>query len=60
MFEVTKEFGYCRCSTNDTKQDISYQIKLLTDQGIKRENIYLEYESGAKVDRPEFNKMLSQ
>lgn len=52
-------YGYCRCSTNEKKQDIDRQIRELKTLGVKRENIYLEYESGTKVDRVEFNKLLN-
>ena len=52
-------YGYARCSTNEDKQDIDRQIRELMQAGAKRENIYLEYESGTKVDRVEFNKLLN-
>ena len=51
-------YGYCRCSTNEKKQDIDRQIRDLKELGVERENIYLEYESGTKVDRVEFNRLL--
>ena len=53
-----EDYGYCRCSTNEKKQDVEYQIKMLLDKGITKENIFIEYESGAKEDRAEFNKLL--
>lgn len=52
-------YGYCRCSTNEKKQDIDRQIRELKALEVERENIYLEYESGTKVDRVEFNKLLN-
>ena len=54
-------YGYSRCSTNENqnRQDAEYQIKELVEKGVPRENIYIEYESGAKEDRPVFNKLLS-
>ena len=52
-------YGYCRCSTNETKQDITRQIKELKEKNIKQENIYIEYESGSKIDRKELNKLLN-
>ena len=58
MNEIGVEYGYCRCSTNETKQDVEYQIKELIEKGIKKENIYYEYESGSKEDRVVFNKLL--
>ena len=58
MNEKSKVYGYCRCSTNESKQDVEYQIKELIEKGVKMENIYFEYESGAHEDRPIFNKLL--
>ena len=58
MIEEDKKYGYCRCSTNETKQDVEYQIKELVEKGVKKEDIYFEYESGAKENRPVFNKLL--
>jgi DNA invertase Pin-like site-specific DNA recombinase len=52
-------FGYCRCSTNDEKQDVQYQVKELIERGVPRESIYIEYESGAREDRPELMKVLN-
>lgn len=53
-------YGYSRCSTNENqnRQDAEYQIKELVEKGVPRKNIYIEYESGAKEDRPVFNKLL--
>jgi DNA invertase Pin-like site-specific DNA recombinase len=59
MVVSDKNYGYCRCSTNDGKQDVDYQVKELLDMGVGREYIYLEYESGAREDRPEFKKVLT-
>ncbi len=53
-------YGYARCSTNEDKQDINRQIRELTAAGAARENIYLEYESGTKVDRIELNRLLGK
>ena len=52
--------GYCRCSTNEDKQDINRQIRELKALGVERENIFLEYESGTKKDRVEFNRLLNE
>ena len=38
------KYGYARCSTNETKQDINRQVRELKDVGA--EKIYLEYEHG--------------
>ena len=51
-------YGYARCSTNETTQDITRQKRELKKLGIEEKNIYLEYESGTKVDRAELEKLL--
>ena len=38
------KYGYARCSTNETKQDINRQVRELKAEGA--EKIYLEYEHG--------------
>ena len=53
-------YGYARCSTNEDRQDINRQIRELKEAGATRENIYLEYESGTKVDRIELNRLLDE
>ena len=53
-------YGYARCSTNETRQDITRQVRELENMGVAEGNIYLEYESGMKADRPELNKLLKQ
>ena len=53
-------FGYARCSTDNTKQDITRQIRELKALGATTNNIYLEYASGTKIDRIEFNKLLDK
>ena len=40
--------GYCRISTNESKQDISRQSKELKDYGVLEENIVYEFISGTK------------
>ena len=52
-------YGYCRCSTNETKQDINRQKRELFELGATADTIYFEYESGTKINRPELNKLLS-
>lgn len=53
-------YGYARCSTDETKQDISRQIRELKDMGVLDDSkIYMEYASGTKADRPEFTKLLN-
>lgn len=51
-------YGYARCSTNETLQDIDRQIRELKQQGAEDRSIYREYESGTKVDRVELQKLL--
>lgn len=52
-------YGYARCSTNETKQDINRQKRELKKLGVTDDkNIYWEYESGTKADRVEFQKLL--
>ena len=51
-------YGYCRCSTNATRQDINRQIRELKTLGVSIENIYKEYVSASKKDRIELNRLL--
>lgn len=53
------KYGYGRCSTNELKQDIERQVRELIQQGVAKENIYWEYESGTKEDRTELKKLLA-
>ena len=52
-------YGYCRCSTNETKQDVNRQRRELRAMGVPENAIFMEYESGTKINRPELIKMLS-
>ena len=52
-------YGYARCSTDEIKQNIDRQVRELIGLGATKETIYLEYESGTKVDRVELNKLLN-
>ena len=52
-------YGYCRCSTDETLQDISRQQRELIDLGVKPENIYIEYAHATNMNRVEFNRLLS-
>ena len=54
---MEKIYGYARCSTNETKQDIERQKRELRAMGAQE--LYFEYESGAKINRPELDKVLS-
>lgn len=53
------DYGYARCSTNEKSQDINRQVRELKQQGATDETIYLEYESGTKINRAELNKLLN-
>ncbi len=52
-------YGYARCSTNEQLQDINRQVRELKQQGATETTIYLEYESGTKVNRAELMKLLN-
>jgi integrase len=53
------QYGYCRCSTNENKQDIDRQKRELKQLGIKESNIFFEYESGSKLDRIQLDRLLN-
>ena len=51
-------YGYARCSTTETKQDVERQLYELRAMGAKQ--IYYEYESGTVLNRPELDKLLTR
>lgn len=52
-------YGYARCSTNESRQDIDRQKRDLHSLGVSEDkHIYWEYESGTKTDRAELQKLL--
>ncbi len=51
-------YGYARCSTNENLQDINRQVRELKQKGATDRTIYLEYESGTKINRAELQKLL--
>lgn len=52
-------YGYARCSTDITRQDIDRQKRELRRLGVADDShIYWEYESGTKDDRAELRKLL--
>lgn len=53
-------YGYARCSTDNIKQDITRQTRELKALGVPQENIYFEYESGSKIDREQFKRLLDK
>ena len=52
------EYGYARCSTNESKQDIDRQIRELKEAGAKE--IFLEYEHGDSAIKQELTSLLEQ
>ena len=51
-------YGYARCSTNETKQDIDRQVRELKTAGA--EQIFLEYEHGDSAVKQELSSLLEQ
>lgn len=52
-------YGYARCSTDESRQDVDRQKRELISMGVKEDKyIYWEYESGTKTDRVELSKLL--
>ena len=51
-------YGYARCSTNETKQDINRQVRELKAAGA--EHIYLEYEHGDSKVKSQQQAMFAQ
>ena len=51
-------YGYARCSTNESKQDIDRQKRELKKMGVAENNIYFEYESGTKADRIQLCRLM--
>ncbi|ELC8397686.1 recombinase family protein [Clostridium perfringens] len=55
---MSKVYGYLRCSTDETKQDISRQERDIRSLVDKVDCIFKEYESGAKENREALNTLL--
>lgn len=53
-----KNYGYARCSTNETKQDINRQVRELKAAGA--EEIFLDYEHGDSKIKQQQAAMLSE
>ena len=51
-------YGYARCSTNESKQDINRQVRELKEAGA--EEIFLEYEHGDSKIKDQQKAMLEQ
>lgn len=59
VITMDKIYGYARCSTNESRQDINRQKRELFKLGVQDEKmIYWEYESGMKINRVELLKLL--
>lgn len=52
------EYGYARCSTNESRQDIDRQKRELIALGMNPANIFWEYESGTKDNRVQLNRLM--
>ena len=51
-------YGYARCSTDETRQDVKRQERELKEMGVDVSHIFCEYESGTKRDRRELGRLL--
>lgn len=51
-------YGYSRCSTNETKQDINRQVRELKAAGA--EEIFMEYEHGGAKIKSQQQAMFAQ
>lgn len=53
-------YGYCRCSVDADRQDITRQVRELKELGAVDSTIYKEYESGTKEDRAKLKDLLGK
>ena len=53
-------YGYARCSTDESKQDINRQVRELKQKGVSEANIFLEYQSGLKADRAQLIRLFER
>lgn len=51
-------YGYCRCSTNEKKQDLDRQVRELKELGATDKTIYKEFITGSANIKVEFEKLL--
>lgn len=58
MVLLIVQYGYCRCSTDESKQDVDRQIRELRKLGVPEKNIYFEYISGSKPIKVEWERLL--
>ena len=52
-------YGYCRCSTSESKQDVNRQRRELKELGVSESSVFWEYESATKLNRPELTKLFN-
>ena len=52
------DYGYARCSTNESKQDLMRQVREICAMGVEERMIFKEYEHGDKEDRTELRRLL--
>ena len=52
------DYGYARCSTNESKQDIDRQVRELKAAGA--ESVFLEYEHGDAAVKKQLSSLLEQ
>lgn len=57
---MSEIYGYCRCSTDESRQDIDRQRRELRKLGVKDENIYFEYVTGKKLVKIEWERLLDR
>ena len=57
---MSEKYGYCRCSTDESRQDIDRQRRELRKLGVKDENIYFEYVTGKKLVKIEWERLLAK
>jgi len=57
---MSEKYGYCRCSTDESRQDIDRQRRELKKLGVKDENIYFEYVVGKKPVKIEWERLLAK
>ena len=57
---MSKIYGYCRCSTDESRQDIDRQRRELRKLGVKDENIYFEYVNGKQQNKIEWTRLMEK
>jgi DNA invertase Pin-like site-specific DNA recombinase len=53
-------YGYCRCSTDESRQDIDRQRRELKKLGVKDKDIYFEYVSGRNPNKVELSRLVER